>query len=126
MRASGEIVIERPREAVRRWATNPERWQFEDPEAGAQYTADYEITESRAPSLQVIRAVSGPRFESTLELSEDVGGTRVRQTVDAGPGDPLTRFAFIFVRRRVRRDMGRHIHGQLTRLKELVELEAAL
>jgi hypothetical protein len=74
----------------------------------------------------VLRVVSGPRFEATLELFEDVSGTRARHTVDAGPNDALARFAFAFVRPLARRDMRRQIEAQLARLKEMVELEAAL
>jgi len=84
------------------------------------------VSDSAPPNRQVLRAASGPRFESTLELFEDVAGTRARQTVSAGPNDALARFAFLFARPLVRRDMRRQIDAQLTRLKEMVELEAVL
>ena len=127
MRVSAEIVIERPREAVWRWASDPanrDRWRA-DP-AGAPAGA-YEVTESEPPRRQVLEAVSGPpRFVSTLELFEDVRGTRVHQTVDAGPSDAISRIAFLFARPLVRRDMRREVESQLSRLKEMVQLEAAL
>ena len=104
MRASAEIVIERPMEAVWEWASDP------DP-----------------PRRQVVRAVSGRfPFEGTLELYEDVGGTRVRHTVEAGPEDALARFLFVAARPLVRRSMRRRIEAQLARLKTMVELEAVL
>jgi carbon monoxide dehydrogenase subunit G len=127
MRASGEIVIERPREAVWRWASDPANWDRWEEDLGEVSPEDYEIVESTPPRRQVIRAVSGTsRFESSIELSEDMNGTRVRQTVDAGPGDALTRIAFLVARPLARRDMRRRIEAQLARLKEMVELEAAL
>jgi hypothetical protein len=125
MRASAEIVVERPREAVWRWATDPEHWHYWRPGAHAGVRS-YEVSESSPPSRQVVRALSGPRFEGTLELFEDVAGTRVRQTVSAGPNDALARFVFVFARPLARRDMRRQIEAQLARLKEMVELEAAL
>ena len=71
--------------------------------------------------------MTGPfAFESTLELSPDVGGTRVRQTVTAGPEDALDRLMFVVARPLVRRGMRRRIAGQLERLKTMVELEAVL
>jgi hypothetical protein len=126
VRVSAEIVIERPREAVWRWASDPAHWQYWNPEAADSPEAVYEVSESSAPSRQVVRSVSGPPFESTLELFEHIGGTRVRRTVSAGPDDALTRAAFVVARPLVRRDMRRRIEAQLARLKEMVELEAAL
>ena len=127
MRASAEIVIERPLEAVWRWAADPEHWDRWEDELGEVYPGDYEIIDSRRPRRQVVRSVSGRApFEATLELSEDVGGTRGRQSVSAGPGDPLARLVFVFARPLARRDMRRRIEAQLARLKEMVELEAAL
>ena len=127
MRASGEIVVERPREAVWRWATDPEHWHYWQPETAGPGTREHEVvSESSAPRRHVLRSVSGPRFESTLDLFEDVAGTRVRQTVSAGPNDALARFVFLFARPLARRDMRRQIEAQLARLKEMVELEAAL
>jgi uncharacterized protein YndB with AHSA1/START domain len=126
MRASAEIVIDRPREAVWRWATDPEHWHYWQPDAADAATRAYEVSESTPPSRQVLRAESGTRFESTLELFEDVSGTRVRQTVDAAPNDALARIAFVLARPLARRDIRRQIAGQLARLKEMVELEAAL
>jgi uncharacterized protein YndB with AHSA1/START domain len=128
MKASAEIVIERPREAVWRWASDPANWdRWEDDLSGISAT-DYEIIETIRPRRQVVRSVTGgSRFESTLELVEDVGGTRVCRTVDAGPGeDALTRIAFVAARPLARRDMRRRIEAQLARLKEMVELEATL
>jgi hypothetical protein len=74
-----------------------------------------------------VSAVSGRfPFEGTLELFGDVGGTRVRHTVDAGPEDALARLLFVVARPMVRRSMRRRIEAQLARLKTMVELEAAL
>jgi uncharacterized protein YndB with AHSA1/START domain len=126
MRESAEIVVERPREAVWRWATDPAHWQLWHPDAAGAATEAYEIVERRPPSRQVLRGTSGARFESTLELSEDVAGTRVRQTVSASPNDTIARIAFVLARPLARRDMRRQIEEQLARLKEMVELEAAL
>jgi hypothetical protein len=127
MRASAEIVIERPMEAVWKWAADPRHWQQWEEHLGEVSTEDYEITESTPPRRQVVRAVSGRfPYEGTLELSEDVGGTRVRHTVGAGPEDALARFLFVAARPWVRRSMRRRIEGQLGRLKQMVELEAAL
>ena len=126
MRASAEIVIERPREAVWRWATDPRQWHQWQPDTDTGMRG-YEVSESTPPRRHILRSVHpGPCFESTLELTEDVGGTRVRKTVDAGPTDALARFVFIFARPLARRDMRRQIEAQLARLKEMVELEGAL
>jgi hypothetical protein len=127
MRASAEVVIERPMEAVWRWASDPEHWHRWDEDLGEIRPEDYEIAESTPPRLQVVRATSAHApFEGTLELSEDVGGTRVRHTVDAAPEDALARFLFVAARPLVRRSMRRRIEAQLARLKEMVELEAVL
>ena len=127
MRASAEMVIERPREAVWRWASDPAEWHRWEDALGEVATDDYEIAESDPPRRQVVRAVSGRfPFEGWLELSEDVGGTRVRHTVDVGPEDALARVMFVFARPLVRRSMRRRIETQLARLKEMVELEAVL
>ena len=143
MRASAEIVVERPRTSVWEWATDPkhwEQWQGDieaetvgdrittryayGPETG---TAVYEIAESTPPRRHVVRSVSGPyRFEGILELFEHVGGTRVRQTAVVGPNDALTRVVFVVAWPLVRRSTRRRIRTQLQRLKEMVELEAAL
>ena len=126
MRASGEIVIERPLEAVWAWASDPSHWDRWEPELSDLEPDDYEIVQ-QPPRRQVVRSVTGPfAFESTLELSPDVGGTRVRQTVTAGPEDALDRVMFIVARPLVRRSMRRRIAGQLERLKTMVELEAVL
>jgi hypothetical protein len=125
MKASAEIVIERPMEAVWRWASDPEQWHRWEEELGEIRPEDYEIAESTPPRRQLVRAASG-HFEGTLELSEDVGGTRVRHTVDAGAEDALVRFLFVAARPLVRRSLRRRIEAQLGRLKEMVELEAAL
>jgi hypothetical protein len=127
MRASAEIVIERPMEAVWRWASDPAHWHRWEEDLGEIRAEDYEIAESTPPRRQVVRAVTGRfPFEGALELSEDVGGTRVRHTVDAGPEDALARFLFVAARPLVRRSMRRRIEAQLGRLKTMVELEAAL
>jgi hypothetical protein len=127
MRASAEIVIERPMAAVWEWASDPEHWHRWEEDLGQVAVDDYEIVESSPPRRQVVRAVSGEfPFEGTLELSEDVMGTRVRHTVDAGPEDALARFVFVVARPIVRRSMRRRIADQLARLKAMVELEATL
>lgn len=127
MRASAEMVIERPREAVWRWASDPANWHRWEDTLSEIATEDYEIAASEPPRRQVVRAASGRYpFEATLELSEDVGGTRVRHTVDAGPEDALARLVFVAARPLVRRSMRRRIEAQLERLKQMVELEAAL
>jgi len=127
MRAYAETVIERPMEAVWQWASDPRHWHFWDEETDEQGGAGYEVSESSPPRRQVVRSVSGQfPFEGTLELSEDVGGTRVRQTVSVGPEDALARFLFVVGRPLVRRSMRRRIAAQLARLKAMVELEAAL
>ena len=143
MRASAEIVIERPMAAVWEWAADPRQWHQWEGEVAAETVGDrittryayggedglavYEITESVPPRRQVVRSLSGPyRFEGILELSEDVGGTRVRQTAIAGPRDALSRIVFVFAGPLVRRSMKRRIATQLARLKEMVELGAAL
>jgi hypothetical protein len=127
MRASAEIVIERPRRAVWRWATDPAQWDRWHADPTDAPLGEYEVTESTPPRRQVLRAASGPaRFESMLELFEDVGGTRVRQTVDVGPDDSVSRIVFVLARPLARRDIRRQLESQLTRLKEMVELEAAL
>ena len=127
MRASAEAVIERPREAVWKWASDPAHWHRWEETLGDVATEDYEIAESAAPRRQVVRSVSGrPPFEATLELFEDVAGTRVRHTVDAGPEDALARVVFVVARPIVRRSMRRRIEAQLARLKQMVELEAVL
>ncbi|HYN91710.1 MAG TPA: SRPBCC family protein [Thermoleophilaceae bacterium] len=149
MRAAAEIVIERPVEAVWEWAADPRHWhrwldgvrdvsvagdlregsRFSSAYdyGGRSYEVEYELLERRRPRRQVVRSVAGPfPFEGTLELSEDVGGTRVRQTVTAGADHVLTRFVLVVARPLVRRSMRRRIAGQLERLKTMVELEAAL
>jgi hypothetical protein len=127
MRASAETVVERPREAVWRWASDPAHWHRWEETLGDVATEDYEIAESEPPRHQVVRSVSGEfPFQATLELFEDVGGTRVRHTVDAGPEDALARVVFVVARPLVRRSMRRRIEAQLARLKQMVELEAVL
>jgi uncharacterized protein YndB with AHSA1/START domain len=127
MRASAEIVIDRPMEAVWRWASDPEHWHRWEEHLADDSIRVYEVAESTPPRRQVVRSVAGgPPFEGTLELSEDVRGTRVRHTVDAGPEDALARFLFVAVGPLVRRSMRRRIEAQLGRLKQMVELEAVL
>jgi carbon monoxide dehydrogenase subunit G len=144
VRASAEIVVDRPPAAVWAWASDPRHWhEWQDgvtdvsadgdrftshyaygPHSG---TAVYEIAERTPPRRQVVRSVSGPfRFEGTLDLSPDVGGTRVRQTVVTGPEDALARFVFAVAGPLVRRSIRRGIARQLARLKTMVELEATL
>ena len=151
MRASAEIVIERPLEAVWEWAADPRnwhRWQHEvrevrfpgEPRAGVRFTAslehggeveewELEIVERTPPRRQVVRSLEGPAvrfYEGTLELSEDVGGTRVRQAMDSGPEDTLERVVIAIAGPFVRRSARRRIAAQLARLKEMTELGAAL
>ena len=127
MRAWAETVVERPMAAVWEWASDPRHWHFWDEQLGEAGSAVYEVVESTPPRRQVVRSVSGPfRFEGTLELFEDVGGTRVRQTVVSTPADALGRFVSLVARPLVRRSMRRRIAAQLARLKEMAELEAAL
>lgn len=144
MKASAEIVIERPLAAVWEWASDPRQWQRWEGDLAAAETigdrvsaryvygreagvAEYVIAESVPPRRQVVRSVSGPyRFEGVLELFEDVGGTRARQTAVAGPSDALSRVVFVVAWPLVRRGMRRRIAAQLSRLKEMVELGAAL
>ena len=144
MRASAEIVVDRPPAAVWQWASDPRHWhEWQEgvtdvsadgdrftsryaygPHSG---TAVYEIAERTPPRRQVVRSVSGPfRFEGTLELSPDVGGTLVRQTVVTGPEDALARFVFAIAAPLVRRSIRSGIARQLERLKTMVELEAVL
>jgi hypothetical protein len=126
VRAAAELVIERPLEAVWAWASDPSHWDRWEPDLSDLDPDDYEIVQS-PPRRQVVRSVTGPfAFESTLELSPDAGGTRVRQTVTAGPEDLLDRFMFIVAGPLVRRGIRRRIAGQLARLKTMVELEAVL
>ncbi len=143
MRASAEIVVERPRTSVWEWATDPKHWEQWQGDIAAETVGDrittryaygpetgiavYEIADSTPPRSHTVRSVSGPyRFEGTLELFEHVGGTRVRQTAVVGPKDALTRVVFVAAWPLVRRSMRRRIRTQLQRLKEMVELEAAL
>jgi carbon monoxide dehydrogenase subunit G len=144
MRAAAEIVIERPVAAVWEWAADPHRWhewqdgvtdvsadgdRFTSRYAYGPHTgrAVYEIVERTPPRRQVVRSVSGPfQFEGTLELSPDVGGTRVRQTVVTGPDDTLARVVFAVAGPLVRLSIRRGIARQLERLKAMVELGATL
>ena len=127
MRVTAETVVERPRDAVWRWASDPAHWHRWEDTLGEVATQDYEIAASEPPRRQVVRAVAGRfPFEGTLELYEDVGGTRVRHTVEAGPEDALARLLFVLARPVVRRSMRRRIEAQLARLKQMVELEATL
>jgi hypothetical protein len=127
MRASAEIVIDRPVQAVWEWASDPSHWHRWEPDVSELEADAYEIAEQDPPRRQVVRSVTGEfPFESTLELSSDVGGTRVRQTVVAGPEDALARFVFAVAGPLVRRSMRKRIAGQLERLKTMVELEAVL
>jgi hypothetical protein len=127
MRASAETVIERPMAAVWEWASDPRHWHFWDEDVGESGSAVYEVSESSPPRRQVVRSLSGPfRFEGTLELFEDVGGTRVRQTVVSAPVDVPGRLVSLVAGPLVRRSMRRRIAAQLARLKQMVELEATL
>jgi hypothetical protein len=127
MKASAEITIERPVQAVWEWAADPSHWHRWEPDLSDIEARDYEIVEQTAPRRQVMRSVAGRYpFESTLELSPHVGGTRVRETVVTGPEDALARVVFAIAGPLVRRSMRRTIAGQLARLKAMVELEATL
>jgi uncharacterized membrane protein len=149
MRASAEIVIERPLDAVWEWAADPRHWhRWQDGvrevrvegelAQGSRFSSthdygdssqevEYEVVERQRPRRQVVRSVTGSfPFEGTLELSADVGGTRVRQTVSAGPDDTVARVVFAVARPLVRRSVRRRIAAQLARLKTMVELEAVL
>jgi uncharacterized protein YndB with AHSA1/START domain len=143
MRASAEVVIERPMQAVWNWASDPRHWEQWQGDVAAETVGDritarhvyggqsevgeYEVTESTPPRRQIVRSVSGPyRFAGVLELFEDVGGTRVRQTAIVNPPDAVTRVVFVLAGPLVRRGMRRRITAQLARLKTMVELEAAL
>ncbi|HET8820003.1 MAG TPA: SRPBCC family protein [Thermoleophilaceae bacterium] len=151
MRASAEIVIERPVEAVWEWAADPRNWhRWQEgvgevrfpggPRAGVRFAAalehggeaeerSYEIVERTPPRRQVVRSVDESAagfYEGTLELSEDVRGTRVRQTMDSHPEDALERFLFAVAAPLVRLSARRRIAAQLARLKEMTELGAAL
>jgi uncharacterized membrane protein len=151
VRVSAEIVIERPLEAVWEWAADPRnwhRWQDEvrdvhfpgEPRPGVRFTASrehggaveqpaFEIVERTPPRRQVVRSLEQPAawfYEGTLELSEDVGGTRVRQTMDSGSEDSLERVVAAVAAPLVRRSARRKLAAQLARLKEMTELGAAL
>ena len=151
MRASAEIVVERPMEAVWEWAADPRnwhRWQTDvrevrfpgEPRAGVRFTAalehggdteerPYEIVERTPPRRQVVRSLEDPAvrpYEGTLELFEDIRGTRVRHTVDSGADDALERVVIAVAGPLVRRSARRRIAAQLARLKEMAELGAAL
>ena len=136
--------MDRPPTAVWAWASDPRHWHewqegvTEVSPDGERFTshysygphsgtAVYEIAERIPPRRQVVRSVSGPfQFEGTLELSPDVGGTRVRQTVVTGPEDALARVVFAVAGPLVRGSIRRGIGRQLERLKTMVELEATL
>jgi carbon monoxide dehydrogenase subunit G len=145
MRTSAEIVVERPLEVVWRWAADPRNWEnwldgVHDVRVegrltkggrvasrydygGRTHEFEFEIVERDAPRRQLVRALSGPfPFESALLLSEDTRGTRVRQTVDAGPDSSFTRFLFAVGGPLLRRTMRRRMDAQLERLKEAIEL----
>ena len=145
MKATGEIVVERPIEVVWRWAADPRNWEnwlegVHDVEVdgllaegsrlssryvygGQDHEFVYEIVERRQPRRQLVRSVSGPfPFEGTLELAEEAAGTRVRQTFDAGPDSLFTRVWFAVAGPLLRRGMRRRLDEQLARLKVAIEL----
>jgi Polyketide cyclase / dehydrase and lipid transport len=145
MRATAEIVVDRPRHVVWGWAADPRNWEnwlegvhdvrvegrLEEggrvssryDYGGRTHEFEYELVERDAPRRQVVRALSGPfPFESSLELGEDPRGTRVRQTVDAGPDSGFTRFMFVVGGPLLRRSMRRRMSTQLERLKTAIEL----
>ena len=151
MRVSAEVVIERPIDAVWEWAADPRNWhRWQDgvrevrfpggPRPGVRFTAAlqrggdveewaYEIVERTPPRRQVVRSLEDRSvwfYEGTLELSEDVRGTRVRQTMEVGPESPLERVVIAVAGPLVRRSARRRIAEQLARLKEMTELGAAL
>lgn len=145
MKASAEVVVERPLEVVWSWASDPRNWEnwlegVFDVEVegrlvqgshlssmyeygGEAHEFEYELVERRPPRRQVVRSVSGPfPFEGTLELTEEPAGTRVRQSFDAGDDGVLTRVMFVVGGPLVRRSMRRRIAAQLERLKVAIEL----
>jgi uncharacterized protein YndB with AHSA1/START domain len=143
MKASAETVVERPMESVWKWASDPRHWEQWQGDVSVESVGDritaryayghetgvavYEVTESTPPRRQIVRSVSGPyRFAGVLELFEDVGGTRVRQTAIVNPPDAVTRAVFLVAGPLVRRSIRRRIAAQLARLKATVELEAVL
>jgi Polyketide cyclase / dehydrase and lipid transport len=148
MRASVEVVVERPLQVVWTWASDPRNWvnwlegvhdvriegRLEQGSrissrydyGGRTHEFVYEVVERDAPRRQVVRALSGPfPFESSLELGEDTHGTRVRQTVDAGPDSTFTRVLFAVGGPLLRRSMRDRLRTQLERLKAAIELTGA-
>ena len=147
MKATGEILVERPIEVVWRWAADPRNWEnwlegVHDVEVegrllegsriessyeygGEIHDFVYEVVERSAPRRQVVRSVSGPfPFEGTLELAGEAGGTRVRQTFDAGADSLFSRIMFTVAAPLLRRGMRRRLDEQLRRLKVAIELTA--
>lgn len=145
MRASAEVVVERPLKVVWTWASDPRNWvnwlegvhdvriegRLEQGSrissrydyGGETHEFVYEVVERDAPRRQVVRALSGPfPFESSLELGEHTRGTRVRQTVDAGPDSAFTRVLFAVGGPLLRRSMRDRLRTQLERLKAAIEL----
>jgi Polyketide cyclase / dehydrase and lipid transport len=145
MRASAEVVVERPLQVVWTWAADPRNWvnwlegvhdvriagrlerggriSSRYDHGGQTHEFVYEVVERDPPRRQVVRALSGPfPFESSLELGEDTLGTRVRHTVDAGPDSTITRFLFAVGGPFLRRSMCGRIRTQLERLKTAIEL----
>jgi hypothetical protein len=145
MRASAEVVVERPLQVVWTWAADPRNWvnwlegvhdvriagrlerggriSSRYDYGGQTHEFVYEVVERDPPRRQVVRALSGPfPFESSLELGEDTLGTRFRHTVDAGPDSTFTRFLFAVGGPFLRRSMRGRMRTQLERLKTAIEL----
>jgi hypothetical protein len=145
MRASAEVVVERPLQVVWTWAADPRNWvnwlegvhdvriagrlergcriSSRYDYGGQTHVFVYEVVERDPPRRQVVRALSGPfPFESSLELGEDTLGTHVCHTVDAGPDSTFTRFLFAVGGPLLRRSMRGRIRTQLERLKTEIEL----
>jgi hypothetical protein len=148
VRAGAEVIVERPLEVVWNWAADPRNWErwldgvhdvrLEGRLAegarvmsaydygGRSHEFVYEISERTVPRRQLVRSLSGPfAFEGLLELSEAPGGTRVRQTVDAGADGALTRVLFAAGGPLLRRAMRRRVRQQLERLRTEIELTGA-
>jgi uncharacterized protein YndB with AHSA1/START domain len=145
LKATSEIVVERPIEVVWRWAADPRNWEnwlegVHDVEVegrlgqgsriasrydygGEIHHFVYEVVERTAPRRQVVRSVSGPfPFEGVLELGEEAGGTRVRQTFDAGADSLFSKIMFKVAAPALRPGMRRRLDDQLERLKVAIEL----
>jgi len=145
VKATAEIVVDRPLEVVWRWAADPRNWEnwqegVRDVRVqgrlveggrissryeygGSLHEFDYELVVREPPRRQLVRSLDGPfRFESELLLSEHSRGTLVRQTVEAGADGRFTAFLYALGAPFMRRGLRRRIKAQLRRLKEAIEL----